>query len=200
MSDDMRTNDEVASLRAQLEQEVARLNRLLEIGTQLNSTLKLDELLEQIMEGASEVVGAETSSLLLVDEDTGELIVSVATGDPGQRVLRVRIPSGQGIAGHVVESGEPLVVENPREDPRFYSAIDEQTGFETRNLLAVPLRTAERVIGAIEVINKRSGAFDDQDVRIAAALAGQAAAAVENARLNARLADAVVTSRLSYRL
>jgi GAF domain-containing protein len=199
MSDDV-SRDEVAALRAQLEDQVHRLNRLLEIGTQLSSTLKLDELLEQIMEGAAEVVGAETSSLLLVDEETGELIVSVATGAPGAKVLQERIPSGRGIAGHVVDKGEPVIVENPREDPRFYSSIDEQSGFETRNLLAVPLRTPERVIGAIEVINKRSGAFDIEDLRVATALAGQAAAAIDNARLYARLADAVVTSRLSYRL
>ena len=78
--------------------------------------------------------------------------------------------------------------------------IDAKTGFETRNLLAVPMRTKERVIGAIEVINRKSGSFDDRDLGVASALANQAAIAIDNARLYARLADAVVTSRMSYRL
>jgi GAF domain-containing protein len=67
-------------------------------------------------------------------------------------------------------------------------------------LIAVPLRTKERVIGAVEVLNKLDGEFDEDDLTIATALANQAATAIDNARLYARLADAVVTSRLSYRL
>ncbi|MGB2953925.1 MAG: GAF domain-containing protein [Gaiellaceae bacterium] len=191
---------EIAELRRRLDEEVGRLNRLIEIAGQLNSTLKLDELLGTIMNSAAELLGAETSSLLLLDEETGELTVEIATGEPAPAVEKQRMPAGVGIAGWVIEKDEPLVVDRPHDDARFYSAIDEKTGFETHNLLAVPLRTKERVIGAVEVLNKRDGAFDEKDVALAAALANQAATAIDNARLYARLADAVVTSRLSYRL
>ena len=185
---------------AETDTDAATLERLLEISSLLTSTLELDELLRTIMSSASELTGAETSSLLLLDEDAGELTVEVATGAPGEAVMRQRVPAGEGIAGWVVQHGEPLNVPDPRSDDRFYAGIDEKTGFETRNILAVPMATRERTIGVIEVINKRDGSFDDRDAKVATALANHAAIAVENARLYARLADAVVASRMSYRL
>jgi GAF domain-containing protein len=194
------TKRELAELRRRLDEEVAKRDRLVEISGHLTSTLKLEELLGQITEASAELLGAETSSLLLLDEETGELTVDVAAGEPGRDVLRKTVPAGTGIAGWVVQNDEPAVVASPRDDPRFYGEIDEKTGFETRSILAVPMRTRERVIGVIEVINKREGGFGDDDVKLASALAGQAATAIDNARLYARLADAVLTSRLSYRL
>jgi GAF domain-containing protein len=182
------------------ETDAATLERLLEISSLLNSTLKLDELLAQIMASATELTGAETSSLLLLDEEAGELTVEVATGAPGEAVVREHVPAGQGIAGWVVEHGEAAVVDDPKSDPRFYGGIDEKTGFETRSILAVPMTTKERTIGVIEVINKREGGFDERDTKVATALASQAAVALENTRLYSRLADAVVASRMSYRL
>ena len=184
---------------AETQTDAATLERLLEISSLLNSTLKLDELLAEIMSSATELTGAETSSLLLLDEDAGELTVEVATGKPGEAVIRQQVPAGQGIAGWVVENGEAAVVEDPKSDSRFYGEIDEKTGFETKNILAVPMKTKERTIGVIEVINKKEGSFDDRDEKLATALANQAAIAIENARLYARLADAVVSSRMSYR-
>jgi GAF domain-containing protein len=194
------TEKEVAELRQELDQEVGRLNRLLEVTTLLTSTLKLEEVLELILSSASDVLDAETSSLFLLDDDTGELSVVVATGQPAEEVVEQRVPAGEGIAGWVVANQEAADVADPASDERFYRGIDEKTGFETRNLLAAPLRTRERVIGVVEVINKRSGTFSERDVELATALASHAAVAVDNARLYAGLADAVVTSRLSYRL
>jgi GAF domain-containing protein len=193
-------DEEIAGLRGRLDEEVGRLHRLVEITGHLNSTLKLEELLGLILSSAAELLDAETSSLFLVDDETGDLTVEVATGEPAEGVVKQRVPAGAGIVGWVVENGEPAVVDSPGDDPRFFGGIDEKTGFETRNLLAAPMRTKERVIGVVEVINKRSGGFGERDVEIATALASQAATAVDNARLYARLADAVVASRLSYRL
>jgi len=193
-------DQEIAELRRRLDEELGRLNRLVEITGLLNSTLKLEDLLGLIMASATELLDAETSSLFLLDETSGELTAEIATGEPGEAVTKQRVPAGSGVAGWVVANGEPAVVEHPRDDPRFYSEIDARTGFETRNILAVPMRTKERVIGAIEVLNRRSGSFGERDLQMASALAGQAAIAIENARLYARLADAVVTSRMSYRL
>ena len=84
------------------------------------------------------------------------------------------MPAGQGIVGWVFANEEPAIVEDPAGDDRFYHGVDEKTGFETTNLLAAPMRTRERTIGVIEVINKRSGAFVYRDVEVAVALAGQA--------------------------
>jgi GAF domain-containing protein len=191
---------EVEELRRRLDEEVAKRDRLVEVAGLLSSTLKLQQLLVMITESAAELLEAETSSLLLLDEETGELLIDIATGEIGREVVQKRVPAGSGIAGWVVENGEPTVVNSPRDDPRFYGDIDAKSGFETKSILAVPMRTKERVIGVIEVINKRNGGFEDDDVKLTTALAGQAATAIDNARLYAKLADAVLTSRLSYRL
>jgi GAF domain-containing protein len=191
---------EIAELRSLLGAEVARLNRLVEVSRLLSSTLRLEELLEIILGAAAELLDAETSSLFLIDENTGELTVEVAAGEPAETVVKQRVPAGEGIAGWVAANDETAVVEDPASDPRFYHGVDERTGFETRNLIAAPMRTRERVIGVVEIINKRSGPFVDRDVEVASALAGQAGIAIDNARLYSRLAEAIVASRLSYRL
>ena len=180
--------------------EVDALRRIIEITGLLNTTLDLDELLQQIMSSAAELLGAETSSLLLVDEESGDLTINTATGKSGEQITRRQVPAHQGIAGWVVDNGEAAVVESPKDDPRFYAIMDQAIKFETRNMVAVPLKVRDNTIGVVEVINKREGAFTELDASLAQALANQAAIAIDNARLYARLADAVVTSRMSYRL
>jgi GAF domain-containing protein len=192
---------EIAELRRRLQAEVSALARLVEITGLLNSTLRLEELLALVMRSAAELLEGEAASLLLVDEESGDLIFEVATREGDERIAGTSVPAGQGIAGWVVEHAESAVVASPGEDPRFYGGIDEASDFETRNLIAIPLKVKDRVIGVVEVINKREGkAFDDKDLEIALALTNQAAIAIDNARLYARLADAVVTARMSYRL
>jgi GAF domain-containing protein len=110
------------------------------------------------------------------------------------------VPAHQGIAGWVVDNGEAAVVDNPKDDARFYAVMDQAIQFETRNMVAVPLKVRDQTIGVVEVINKNDGSITDTDRELAQALANQAAIAIDNARLYARLADAVVTSRMSYRL
>jgi GAF domain-containing protein len=194
-------DSEIAELRRRLRVEVGALGRLIEITASLNSTLRLEELLDLVMKSAADLLEGESASLLLVDEETGDLVFQVATRAGDERIAGTVVPAGQGIAGWVVEHAEPAVVASPREDPRFYGGIDESSEFQTRNLVAVPLKVKDRVIGVVEVLNKREGRdFDDKDLEIALALTNQAAIAVDNARLYARLADAVVTARMSYRL
>jgi len=194
-------DQEITRLKQDLTDQVGRLNQLIEVTSKLNSTLNLADLLELIMTSATSLLQAETSSLMLVDEETNELTFEVATGEPGQEVVKFRVPPGQGIAGWVVQHAQPLIVDQPKEDPRFYERMDESIGFETRNLLAVPLTVKDRVIGVVEVINKVDGPnFDEKDLELAIALTNQASVAIDNARMYAKLADAVVTSRLSYRL
>jgi GAF domain-containing protein len=194
-------DQEIAGLKRLLEEEVGTLNQLIQVTTMLNSTLNLSDLLQLIMTSAADLLHAETSSLMLVDEETGEMTFEVATGEPGQEVVKYRVPPGQGIAGWVVQNAQPLVIDNPAEDERFYDRLDKATGFETRNMLAVPLQVKDRVIGVVEVINKLDApGFSQKDLELAVALTNQASVAIDNTRMYARLADAVVTSRLSYRL
>jgi sigma-B regulation protein RsbU (phosphoserine phosphatase) len=202
MADDVATlKQENEGLRRRLEDEVGTLNRLIQVTTMLNSTLNLQDLLQLIMDSATDLLNAETSSLMLVDEETGELTFDVATGESGREVVKYRVPPGQGIGGWVVQNAQPLVIDDPQNDPRFYNRIDKSINFETKNILAVPLQVKDRVIGVVEVINKKGAdRFSQKDLELATALTNQASVAIDNTRMYARLADAVVTSRLSYRL
>ncbi len=201
MTDTAQLEVRIAELEQQLADEAAMRQRLVQVATSLSSTLNIDELLQLVMDTASDLLSAETSSLMLVDQETGELVIEVATGDVAADVVKRRVPAGKGIAGWTLERRQPLVVNDPTSDERFYQDVGDAVGFETRNLLAVPLTVKDRPIGVVEVINKRGGAtFDDRDVELAAAVASLAAVALDNATLYARLADAVVTARMSYRL
>jgi len=184
-----------------LEEQLKRFDRLIHVSMQLGTTLQLGELLSVIMESAKEMFQVEACSVLLVDEETGDLTFEVAVGDRSQEVARQRIPKGQGIAGRVVQTGEPLVVGSVSDDPHFFRGVDQAVGFQTRNLMAVPLQVRGRTIGVVESINTRNRAnFTSEDVSLAGALASQAAIAIDNARLYRQLSDALVTARMSYRL
>jgi phosphoserine phosphatase RsbU/P len=178
-----------------------RLQRLIHVGTQLGTTLQLPELLKLIIESAKEMFQVEASSVILVDEESGDLIIDVAAGDKSREVAQQRIPAGKGIAGRVVQTGEPLVVGSASDDPHFFRGVDQAVGFETRNLMAVPLKVRSRTIGVMEIINTRNRAdFSGEDLQLAGALASQAAIAIDNARLYQQLSDALLTARMSYRL
>jgi phosphoserine phosphatase RsbU/P len=184
-----------------LRQEVAARKQLVEVALQLSFTLDSDKLLELIMVSATELLDAETSSLMLVEEETDELVIAVATGTIGPKAERQRIPIGVGIAGWTLANRQVAVVDDPASDERFYSEVGESLQFTTKNLLAVPMLVKDRAIGVVEVINKQNNArFTGRDTELASALASLAAIAIDNANLYTQLADAVVTARMSYRL
>lgn len=193
--------DRVTVLERELAAERQAREALVETSVKLNSLLNLPELLKAIMESATRLLDAETSSLMLLDETTDELTFAVATGEPGERVKELRVPANQGIAGWVLQHDELVVIDDVTGDERFYSNVDQQSGFTTRSMLAVPLKIRGKSIGVVEVINKRNGTtFSERDRDIATALAALAAVAMDNARLYQKLADAVIESRMSYRL
>jgi sigma-B regulation protein RsbU (phosphoserine phosphatase) len=180
--------------------EVEALKKLLAVATQLSSTLNIQELLQLIISTTTDLVGAEEGSLLLVDEETGELIFHVSSEETG-KLVEQRIPAGRGVAGWVVEHAQSASINDAASDPRFYGGIDTAVGSTTRNLLAVPLSVKDRVIGVLEAINKdNGGAFNESDLERAEALASLASVAIDNSRMYARLTEAVVSARLSYRL
>lgn len=129
----------------------------------------------------------EAGSLLLLDEEKGELRFERALGSGTPRVAPFRLRVGQGIAGWVAERGEPLLVPNVQEDPRFYRAVDQLSGFRTRSILCVPLMARGRPIGVIELINKVQGPFTEEDLTLLELLAGPAAIVIENMVTSSRL-------------
>jgi GAF domain-containing protein len=191
----------MTALKRELDEERRARRALVEASVRLNSLLSLPELLAAIMQTASDMMKAETSSILVLDEAKKELTFAAATGKPGENVTELRVPADQGIAGWVLKNGKAAIVNDVKKDRRFYAQIDRGSGFSTRSILAVPLNIRDRAIGVVEIINKRGGAgFTARDEEAATALAAQAAVAIENARLYRKLADAVVESRMSYRL
>jgi len=173
----------------------AELNALIEVSRTVNAHLDLDTVLESVMSVTTDVMHVAASSLVLVDEETGDLMFHVARGEHAETIKPIRMKPGEGIVGWVVESGQPLVVNDVNQDERFNNKVDEESGFETRSILCVPLTTATRLWGAIEIINKLDGSdFGDRDLRLCEAVAAQAAIAIENAMLHKQI---VQTARMA---
>ncbi len=193
--------DQIAELERQLRLEVSARQQLVDAAVRLSSTLDSRKLLQLILAMAADLLDAETSSLLLVDPETDELVIEVATGTVGRMVEHRRIPINAGIAGWTLATRQVAVVADPHTDERFFAEVGGSIDFETRNLLAVPLLVKDRAVGVVEVINKQNGrSFSGWDADLAGAFSALAAIAVDNANLYAQLADAVVTARMSYRL
>ena len=162
---------------------LARMQRLMEITRTLASTLDLDKLLRKIIEAANEVTGTEAASIMLIDPMTGELRFEAATNLRSSELKGIVIPLEGSIAGWIVRHSEPLVVPDTRQDPRWHQSVDETTSFITSSILGVPLLARDKTIGVLEAINKRQGAFSEDDVTLLQSLAAQAAVAIVNARL-----------------
>ncbi len=178
----------VATLEEKLkerDEELARERRighaLREVGLALGTTLDLEQLLELILEKINDAVEADRSTLYLLDDRRNELVSRIAQGG---EVRQIRLKMGQGIAGHVAQTGKTLLVNDPYNDARFNPDLDLSSGYRTRSILAVPMKNhLGRTIGVIQVLNKKTGAFDDHDAVILAALSTQAAIAIDNSRL-----------------
>lgn len=170
--------------RDQALQYVKRFQVLLEINANINSTMDLEMLLRTIIDVAVTVADAEASSLALRDAGTGELVFHLASGESGKTVESLRLPKGQGIAGWVAENGESVIVPDVSQDKRFFKGVDEKSAFVTRSILCVPMRrSGDKIIGVLQVLNKRKGTFDDQDMVLFTSLANIAAIAIENSQL-----------------
>ncbi len=149
----------------------------------INSTLNIAEVLENIMKYANRVTNSVASTLMLLDEETGELVFSVPTGPKSDKLTDFRLPPGEGIAGWVAENGQHLLIPDVRKDKRFYGKTDEMSGFETKSILCVPLKAKSKMIGVLEVINKVDDtSFTEEDAMLLNIFANQAAIAIENAR------------------
>ena len=167
---------------------VKRFQVLLEINANINSTMDLEALLKTIIEVAATVMDAEASSLALREVNTGELVFHLASGESGQTVESLRLPRGKGIAGWVAENGKPLIVPDVSQDERFFKGVDEKSAFITRSIMCVPMqRSGDKIIGVLQVLNKRIGTFDDQDLMLFNSLGNIAAIAIENSQLYAIL-------------
>jgi len=159
------------------------IDRLKEISTWVSSVHDLDQLLELIIETATRMVDAKASSLLLLDHKTQKLYFKVATGEKSTDVKQFEIDLGQGIAGYVAQTGEPLLIPDVAQDPRWYKEISESIGFKTQSIACVPMKMNGTIIGVVEIIDKADGSsILDEDLKRLSVFADLAAQAIGNAR------------------
>ncbi len=163
--------------------EIARLRRLVELSVSLNSTLNLNELLNTIIETATDILGCEAGSILLVDEKSGNLFFAASTGKNAEKLAKIPVPLNNSLAGSIFQSGEPIIINVVDNEPRHNQTADKLVGFETESLLGVPLRIRERKMGVLEVLNKKTGVFTKDDAEILNVVASHAAVALHNAQL-----------------
>ncbi len=165
------------------EERLESYQRLLVISQVLASTLDLFTLLDLIVNAARDLTRSEATSILLLDNKTGDLYFEAATGSKSEEIKRIVVPPDS-LAGWVVREGRPQIINDVSRDQRFFSQSDKQTGFLTRSLIAVPLKVKEKTIGVLEAINRVDDSpFIEEDVDLMTTLGAQAAVAITNARL-----------------
>lgn len=171
-------------LQLELEALTRRLEALIEASNKSQQTLSLDVMLTRLVTLISDALNAERSSLFLYDAETHELFSRVAQGD---LINEIRFSADLGIAGTAYQTGEHLIIDNAYGDERFNQSIDEETGYRTEKILAVPVRNRSgQIIGVSEVLNRRDSNFTHSDAAVLQAFTTHMASAIENAQLTER--------------
>jgi signal transduction histidine kinase len=157
--------------------------RVIEISRDLASTLDLDTLLDDIVRAAADVTHAEAASIMLYDDMARQLYFQVATNIDEPTMRGLIVPLENSIAGWIVTNRKPVRIDDAQKDMRHNSNVDQTLSHTTKSLLGIPLVTKNKVVGVIEVLNKKRGKFTDPDESMLTVLGAQAAVAIENARL-----------------
>jgi PAS domain S-box-containing protein len=176
------------------EKRMARTNEsMLRISMALPAYPDLEDLLDYISSEIRRTLNVEVAIAILLDEEKNELYFLGAAYEDQvtqKRAKEIRYPADKGVSGKVVKTGKPIIVPDTSQDPDFYPVIDAQVGYTSRNLLEVPLRIGDRIIGVLGAVNKIEGAFDQTDVDLLNMIGGTVALSVENARVSEELKKA----------
>ncbi|MGI8826147.1 MAG: GAF domain-containing protein [Chloroflexota bacterium] len=197
MADQGRDNPDVTNATTTIATQARRIRELEQGAGDLRDLVRLADtadliigdtsrrgLLESIVNAARHIFGARAASIILLDQQTNELVFEAATDSESQDIVGLRFPAHQGIAGWVVMSGEPIAVSDVRRDPRFAKDFAQSTGYIPDSILAVPLIVREEVEGVLEVLDKAgASAFGLDDMEMLTLFARPAAIAVEQARV-----------------
>jgi len=183
LADQLAIAIENARLYDAINQRVKELKSLNEIGQAITSTLDLQKTLTLVTDHTTGLMEVAAASVVLRDNDNSEVWFAAASGEGSEAVIGLRMALGQGLAGWVAQQGQAVIVPDVYADQRFFPDVDKQSGFTTRSIICVPLKTKGHTIGAIEVMNKKNGTFNQDDLALLQALAVPAATAIENAQL-----------------
>jgi PAS domain S-box-containing protein len=176
------------------EKRIARTNEaMIRISTALPEYPDLEDLLDYVNDEVKRLLNAEGSVVLLLDQEKKEFYVLGAAYDAidtQKRVKEVRFSMDQLVAGKVVRSGQPMIVSDTSREPHLHEERDKRLGYKTRNLILVPLRSRDRIIGVLSAINKKEGDFDEKDQELLGLIAGTVALSIENAKFSEELKKA----------
>lgn len=161
------------------------LNRLVEISLVLNSSMAVETILSDLMDASAEILHAESASVILLDPHTRELQFVAITPESAhaEKLKRIPIPVDSSIAGEIVVENKNIVLDDVATHPKWYRITDSQSDFITKSLLGVPMRIGDKVVGALEAVNKLEGDWTENDERYLEILASHAAVALEKAEL-----------------
>lgn len=163
------------------ELEIISLSELCKL---MDSAIDSNTLLEMIITMTPDIVESEEASIVLVTEDRTEMVFCFAASGKSEVLQKIRLKYGEGITGWVITEDMPAVVNNVESNPKFCRRVDDKIGFKTRNILCVPIKVGNRVIGALSAVNKRNNKdFNFLDLKICEAIASQAGVAIERAKL-----------------
>gem|GEM_PF-1843210 len=157
----------------------------------INSSLEIDEVLTVLIEKVRTLLGVVGCSVWLIDFDAGELVCRQATGRRSDLVCGWRLPIGTGVVGWIAKSGERVLIADTRNDIRHFKQVDQETGLEIRSIMGVPLKTKDKVIGTLQVVDTTPNRFNHRLLKTMAGLAASAGVAITNAELFSRAQDQI---------
>ena len=163
--------------------KIQKIAQLVEISAILNSTLKPELLLQNILESAADLLDCCIISILLYDEREKELRFAATSSVNIDQLEQIPVPLDNSLAGTIYTENRHLVINNTKDDPRHYDEVGDEVGLQVDSLLGVPMRIKDRVTGVIEALNKEEGDFTDFDVSLLLVVASQAAISMHNAQL-----------------
>src|SRR6516225_8451512 len=174
--------DKLQELESAVLRQAERFSAVLEIATLLSSVRDVDALLRTVMDRLSSLLQAEAATLFMLDAEKQELWSRVLRG--GGQLDEIRLPLGTGIAGHVMATGQSLLLGDAYTDSHFHPNIDRMSGFVTKSMIAVPLKhVSGRILGVVEVLNRKTNVFSAEDLALVEAVATQIAAVLDNVLL-----------------
>jgi putative methionine-R-sulfoxide reductase with GAF domain/predicted Ser/Thr protein kinase len=186
--------DQILNEMSLAKARLVRLLSVLEANKTVSAALDVDRILSLILEVATKEIGADRGTIFLVDSEGEALLSRVLAGGS---VKEIRIPIASGIAGAVATTGQRVVIDDAYKDSRFNQSVDRETGYRTKNLIAVPMRNPKgTIVGVLELLNKPAGPFSPADAEFLEDVSVHAAVALENAR---RHTEAVAAARIDAR-
>ncbi|MBN2547540.1 MAG: GAF domain-containing protein [Anaerolineales bacterium] len=172
-----------ARLYAESQRRAQVMTALAESAAAITASLKLDEVLNRILDQISQALGAEGGLLALLDGEASELEFRAATTRRAQDIIGARLSLGEGIAGWVAQQGQGAVIADAQRDPRFLPEIEQLPGLESKSILCAPIFSGNQIMGVLEVVSSQEGSFDDDDLHILSGIGSMAGTAIRHAQL-----------------